>query len=171
MDVLVEQAINLDQWNPGKIDPMKNRYTIIGNDVVVELTLGKHCVIDIDCMFLLENHIWRCRGERGRYEALNEDYTRMHRMIIGDSLVSNIMRVAHISGNALDNRRSNLCSVQKGAKVKSHNKSGVTGISWNKQKRKWASYISINGERMNRFFLFKEDAVEWRREQELNMNI
>jgi len=57
--------------------------------------------------------------------------------------------IDHINGNTGDNRISNLrevshaCNMQN-QKIRSTNKSGITGVSWDKRRKKWHVNISIN---------------------------
>lgn len=60
--------------------------------------------------------------------------------------------IDHINGNPLDNRIENLreatsCENQYNAKVRKDNYSGIKGIGWNKNKKKWIVRIRINGVR------------------------
>ena len=57
--------------------------------------------------------------------------------------------VDHVNHNRLDNRWANLRSAsrtQNGRNLskKSNNMSGVTGVSWSKQRRKWCAAIMVN---------------------------
>lgn len=81
--------------------------------------------------------------------------------------------VDHINGKRYDNRRSNLrvTTQSKNALNKailSNNKSGVLGVSWDKERNKWAPEIRLNGIRchLGRYDNI-EDAVYARYEAEL----
>ena len=71
----------------------------------------------------------------------------------------------HINGIKLDNRWDNLRSVthsenMRNAKCAKNNTSGFTGVSWDKDKDKWAAHINVNGKKMNLgFFASIEDAA------------
>lgn len=59
-------------------------------------------------------------------------------------------QIDHINGNGLDNRLINLRAVtisdnQKNLRLKSSNSSGVCGVSFDNQKRKWRAYIKFGG--------------------------
>lgn len=73
--------------------------------------------------------------------------------------------VDHINGNRADNRRCNLrVTIQQNnllnKEILSNNTSGVAGVSWDKERKKWASEIRMNGIRchLGRFDNI-EDAV------------
>lgn len=73
--------------------------------------------------------------------------------------------IDHIDGNPGNNKIANLRDVShaenmRNRSLQTNNKSGVTGVAWNKMGRKWEAYIKINGTRrsLGRFKRF-EDAV------------
>lgn len=72
---------------------------------------------------------------------------RMHRVIMNPSAE---MVIDHINGNSLDNRKSNLRIVTQAenthnlVNLKSHNKTGVTGVSFNKKNGKWLVQLTVN---------------------------
>lgn len=81
--------------------------------------------------------------------------------------------VDHINTCGCDNRKINLRLATLGKQrvntgLRSNNTSGVTGISWNKQRSKWQAYISINGKLKNLgLFPNKKDAIAKRRQAEI----
>ena len=75
----------------------------------------------------------------------------MHRFILN---APRNLKVDHINGNGLDNRKSNLrlattsqnncnCGIQ------SNNTSGFKGVCWKKQTKKWMAKIVKNGKQIN----------------------
>ena len=69
---------------------------------------------------------------------------RLHRIIMGDP---EDLVVDHINGDPLDNRKDNLrvVTVQQNNMnqgINKNNKSGVAGVSWNKNANKWVAQIS-----------------------------
>lgn len=60
--------------------------------------------------------------------------------------------IDHINGNKIDNRPDNLRDVSQAVngrnqRMKVNNTSGVTGVSWRKDMRKWAAHINVSGKR------------------------
>lgn len=58
--------------------------------------------------------------------------------------------IDHVNGIRSDNRFENLRNVshqenQKNMRMHKDNKSGISGVSWNKDKEKWRVRISVNG--------------------------
>lgn len=70
----------------------------------------------------------------------------MHREIMNNP---HGLQVDHINHDTLDNRLENLrlatvSENQCNRRLQGNNTSGYKGVSWNKEKGKWRSYISIN---------------------------
>lgn len=58
--------------------------------------------------------------------------------------------IDHINGNGCDNRIENLRCVDRvencrNQRKRNDNKSGITGVCWDKKQNKWKSYINIYG--------------------------
>lgn len=77
--------------------------------------------------------------------------------------------VDHINRNPLDNRRKNLrictnAANLRNGRVRTTNKSGVSGVCWDKERNKWATEIRVNYKKifLGRFSNFK-DAVKARK--------
>jgi len=82
-------------------------------------------------------------------------------------------QIDHINGIKTDNRIINLreaTNLQNGKnfRIKSNNKSGVTGVYWDKDNNKWAAVIKVNHKqiRLGRFVDFA-DAVKARQGAEI----
>ena len=73
----------------------------------------------------------------------------------------------------IDNRKSNLKLVTRSenimnSHIKTNNTSGVTGIDWNNDIKKWRARITVNYQEINLgFFDKKEDAIQARKDAEI----
>lgn len=74
--------------------------------------------------------------------------------------------IDHKNLDRADNRISNLRNSTMSqnvanAKIRSNNTSGMKGVSWNKNRRKWRAYISFNNKRIELgMFNLKDDAAK-----------
>ena len=74
----------------------------------------------------------------------------------------------HIDRNELNNLENNLREATSSQnamnrKVREDNKSGVTGVYYDKRKDKWYGYLDVNGERVfAQYFNDKDDAIRAR---------
>lgn len=81
-------------------------------------------------------------------------------------------QIDHINGNRADNRWRNLRAVtsaenMRNKRQRSNNTSGVTGVSWAKEKRKWLADIRVNGKQIHiGRFDQKADAIAARKAAE-----
>lgn len=112
--------------------------------------------IDIE-LFLL--HKWNV-SQNGYLK--NENAELFHRMVmkpVGEECVD------HIDRNKSNNRRSNfrICTRQENTMnsgLSKNNSSGVTGVSFRKDKNKWRAYIFYNGEQITLgHFKEKDEAI------------
>lgn len=98
--------------------------------------------------------------------------SKMKRHYIHRLLLPNSKMVDHENTNGLDNRRSNLrdCTKsQNGMNTTAycHNTSGVKGVSWNSQMKKWKANIKVKGKGIFLgYHSLLEDAAEARRTAE-----
>lgn len=82
-------------------------------------------------------------------------------------------QVDHINKDRLDNRKSNLraCTPQQNRmnmSIRIDNASGVSGVSWCKELKKWRAYLSIKGRQIHcGLFVNKSDAIESRLNAEI----
>ena len=120
----------------------------------IVLTGGFHAIVDNEDYKELNRWKWCClKSKNGIYAkrrkpgpALPYKLILMHRDILK---AKPGQMIDHINGNGLDNRRQNLrfCSPMQNARHKTklqlNNKSGTTGVSWDKMTRKWRAQISV----------------------------
>lgn len=122
--------------------------------------------IDLEDVPYVEKYSWceRSRGYVGRVDS-NGKIITLHR-ILAKAKKGEI--VDHINKDKLDNRKENLriCTYQqnifnsgKGTK----NTSGVTGVGWRKDTKKWRAYIIVDAvQKTLGSFKEKDDAVKAR---------
>ena len=110
----------------------------------IHLTQGKVALVDVEDFEWVSKFKWHAH-KRGRTwyarRAASGKTEFMHRTILahhGDGLIAG--EVDHISGDGLDNRKSNLQvishaeNIQK-ARIQVNNRSGYRGVSWSKRDR------------------------------------
>lgn len=126
---------------------------------------------DIDDFEKVKKYKWCI--VKGHVYAKNMDNKTLylHRLIM--NVTDKNVEVDHIDGNPLNNKKSNLrlCTHDKNMlnhKVCSNNTSGVTGVTFDKQRNKWCAQIVYKNKNhhLGRFDLF-EDAVLARRNAEI----
>ncbi len=134
----------------------------------IMLTRYKVAWVDNDDFESLNKWKWyavRCRNRLYAVRSIkNESNMSMHREILGLSKGDG-MQADHINGDGLDNRRSNLRTCTSGQN--SHNRalskanvSGLKGVSWDEQCKKWRAYIIYKGRARNlgRYFCIMKAA-------------
>ena len=120
------------------------------------LTKNLHTIVDDDDYSYLSQWKW-CADSKGyavRSERRSETGTTkrkivlMHREILK---VEKSQQVDHISGNVLDNRKSNLriathSQNMRNRKLQSNNSTGYKGVWYNRKKDRFIATIKINGQ-------------------------
>lgn len=137
-----------------------NEYEVVadpgGAYVMVKLTQGQWCSVDIDDWFGgLADRKWHAQWSKSNrsYYAGSISWRRegpqrsirMSRMVLGLDEFSDLI-ADHRDRDTLNNRRSNLraCTTNGNARNKNKqrtNASGFIGVSWFKQVGKWRAYI------------------------------
>lgn len=147
----------------------RREITIDGQIARIPLTRGFEAKIDIADIPLVDGLNWTALVTSGKVYAFRQvsrpkagTMIYLHRLIMaakqGDT-------VDHISGDSLDNTRSNLrlCTVAQNiqnAKIRPDNTSGFKGVSWHKGAQRWVSYINKDGVRTHLgTFIAKSDAI------------
>lgn len=137
--------------------------TLILDDGVLEQLIDEHGITSI----------WPAKiGDGKRPYAIT--YTKekkreyIHRLIL-----PNVKIIDHINQDPLDNRLKNLrpTSASHNATNKakrSDNTSGVTGVYWSKERKKWLAMISINKKlKLMGTFKSKNEAIKCRKSAEI----
>lgn len=128
----------------------------------IELTRGQQTIVDDDDWKWLSEFCWHARVSHGgrkfyAYRGLWDPQAKrmrpipMHREIIG---ATPELHVDHISGDTLDNRRSNLrlCTRSQNlanSETRINKSSRFKGVSWHKRDKSWYAYINQEGSRIN----------------------
>jgi AP2 domain len=118
---------------------------------------------------LLSQFKWhRTAQGYARHSFTADRKIKMHRMILdlGKSFQGSQVQIDHANRNKLDNRRENprLVNASENCRNKSKrpdNTSGFTGVSWDKEAKKWSAQISIVRGKYKKLgrFSTKEDAA------------
>ena len=114
----------------------------------------------------IKDYYWSANTDGYMYSTCDDEYILMHRLIIDENNPE--MQVDHFNRNRKDNRKENLKSVTPqhnnwNRGMNQNNKSGVTGVRWNKKAEKWIAYIMRK--HLGTFNSF-EDAVKARKRAE-----
>jgi hypothetical protein len=115
----------------------------------IELDAGKSVIVDDEDYEKYARVKWRCvNGYASREVVKNRIRHRfyMHRMILNAPIGA---CVDHISGDKLDNRRTNLRLTNKAGNSANRapsvaNTSGYKGVSWSRGCNKWRAQIHTN---------------------------
>lgn len=150
INVLQENLISGNSQSCGRCH-FQNRWEI-HDDYAVGYTLKNETfIIDRDDFELVSGFYWRPRSEGYFYTISNKKLILLHRLIASadDSLL-----VDHINHDLSDNRKNNLRCVtrsQNGCNKKTRDDSstGVPGVWFRKDNRKWRAVITINQKRYN----------------------
>lgn len=107
--------------------------------------------VDVEDIDKLIKHKWSLGTWGYASTNINNKNILMQRFIMNEFEVSKI--IDHINRDKLDNRKENLRIVNKSINainvgIRTNNKSGVTGISWNKNANSWRAYINYQGKRI-----------------------
>lgn len=124
----------------------------------IQLSMGKVALIDDEDFELVCQYNWSIlsgskMGKDKFYAKAHikkqKPYRKilMHRLIMGLCFGHNLT-VDHIDGDGLNNRRSNLrvCTMNENSKnrpIPKANSSGFKGVSWDKSRDMWESYIKV----------------------------
>jgi hypothetical protein len=134
----------------------------------IPLTQGKYAIVDPEDFERLNKHKWHAVKSANTFYVGRTIYAgkkhisiRMHRQILHPP---DHLFVDHINHNGLDNRKANLrlatCAQNSYNRIyfRKSNSSKYTGVSWNKQEKKWAVVIGYN--KKNKFIGYFKDEIQ-----------
>jgi len=155
-----------------------NKYNLENNYGIGYFENGDEFYFDKEDYDLIKNYSWSELNVRGtKYACTKRKYNGkptsilMHRLVMG-VLDNPDVEVDHIKHNTLDNRKSQLRIGTKWDNNLNHdlfvtNKSGCSGVQWDKKNNKWYATISYGGEHYwLGYYINKEDAIKVRKEAE-----
>lgn len=151
-----------------------NAFRKVGETVYVKMSnTEKEMLVDADIWEKLKNYCWY---ENTLGYAASKDYSTkkciLFHIAAFPDCPRNLVR-DHIDGNKLNNQRKNIrfISQEKNCKNQVHKKatsSGRNGVSFDSNKKKWNSYITLNGKRKSLgYFQNLGDAIKAREEAEI----
>lgn len=116
---------------------------------------GKEIFVDNEYYEILIKYNWNdYTGYARTFKRKNGKFYSllMHRIIL--NLTDNKIKVDHINGNGLDNRKQNLrlATTQENGynrKVNKNNTSGYKGVVYHKRDKRYQCSIKINGKRIH----------------------
>lgn len=114
------------------------------------LTSSKVAIVDDEDFETLNKFHWSLMvagyAYREEWNKMKRKKFTMHREIMS-SKTNDV--IDHKNGNPLDNRKENLrlCTQMENCRnqsIKSSNKSGYKGVSWDKRAGKWSAFLTVN---------------------------
>lgn len=111
----------------------------------ISLTQGKFALVDDEDFPILDKVSWYFNSHGYADRKPRKKSLSMHRFLMGDPKG---MKIDHINGDGLDNRKANLriCTHQQNlynSKLSKKNKSGYKGVSWDKVNKKWRATVHV----------------------------
>lgn len=118
---------------------------------IIYLTQNKHTIVDDEDFTELNNYKWSADRGRNTYYAVRVEKNKkiyMHRIIMQSFFTPERNYTDHRNKKGLDNRKCNLRVCNNAENMsncwKKHNTSGLRGVTWNKEKKKWTAQIIHN---------------------------
>ena len=155
----------MQEWN--KTNKKCNVYDLTGDcGIGYASNTNEPFYFDLEDYDKIKNYYWYSNHDGYMCSSENKKEIIMHRLIIDENDPE--MQVDHFNRNKKDNRKENLKSVTPqhnnwNRGINQNNKSGVTGVRWNKEAQKWIAYIMRK--HLGTFNNF-EDAVKARKRAE-----
>lgn len=164
----------LQRERTSKANKKFNTFRTVGGIVYVKMSnTEKEMLVDSDIWEKLKNYCWY---ENTLGYAASKDYGAKKCILFHVTAFPNCPRGLvrnHIDGNKLNNQRKNIRVIpqEKNCKNQVREKatsSGRNGVSFDSHKKKWNSYITLNGNRKNLgYFQNLDDAIKAREEAEI----
>lgn len=128
---------------------MASRIELFEDRAEIVTARGQRFVIDLEDVEKVRGRSWH--SNRKGYALAAKGTPLLHRLLLE---APPTMQVDHIDGDPANNRRINLrlCTNAQNSQNqgrRSDNNSGLKGVSWNKQKKRWGTSIGINRKRIH----------------------
>ena len=149
--------------NMSRVKKKYNTYDLTGEYGIGYTTKGEEFLFDLEDYDLIKDYCWM---------IASDGYVISAKGVLFHDVVMNDKYIDHKNHKQYDNRKSNLRKAnasqnQMNASKRSDNTSGFTGVSWNKEKKKWTAYIAIDGiQKYLGSFQNKKDAIKARKHAE-----
>lgn len=113
---------------------------------IIKLTKGYKTIVDDEDFEFLNQWKWHISARGYAVRKPNNKNIFMHRLLNKTPLN---MQTDHINNNKLDNRKCNLRTVTNQQNhfnmlAQKNSKSGIRGVSWSEERKKWVAQIIIN---------------------------
>lgn len=128
----------------GKKCKIYNKYNLSGERIFgFTHNTNKEFYCDLEDYDKIKDYCWSENAGGYIYTTCDKNYIFLHNLIMGQKGVD------HINHNTKDNRKSNLRIVTRSQNLmnvglRKDNKSGVTGVWWDKQRACWVAKIQKN---------------------------
>lgn len=126
----------------------QNTYNLNSNcGIGYSSNTNKEFLFDLEDYDKIKNICWYENKNGYMVNRTNNKTIYLHKMIM--NILDNNEIIDHINRNPLDNRKENLRiatireNSMNGSK-RNTNKSGIIGVCWGNNERKWISYITVN---------------------------
>jgi len=124
--------------------PIRNRFTIFNDRVLVDLPGNKLLICNYEDLYLVEMHTWHCSHGYAATNTSGSITQQFFHNLVMQHIPTDIT-VDHINRNCLDNHKSNLRPVDQRIQsinqgIKSNNMSGVKGVSYHKNPGAWVAF-------------------------------
>lgn len=126
----------------------KNKIILHNDFAEIELlNTGHYAIIDLEDVDKIKQYKWYEKDNGYVAAVINKKNINLHIFLLGKN--SKYEMIDHKDRNPLNNRKTNLRYVSRiqnstNKNIQSNNTSGVVGVSWHKQHKKWYASITVN---------------------------